>query len=305
MLIRRAYAMLLLAGVLLLPGSLAAQAASPVAEGTPAAEDEIVYPQVEMSVPYGDVDPAQQRMNIYKPEPRESPRPAIVLVHGGGFVSGSPEDNYEAPRFANAGFVTFSVGYRLFNEVTGENGFPAALDDVQLAMRWIRAHAAEYNVDPERIGAIGWSTGGQLAGLLGTMETRDTALPLQEFSSRVTCAVSISGDLDLTVPLSPSWAQLYEWIIGGTLKDDPELYEAASPVFHVDADTVPFLMTHGTADVDSPVQQSRNMVVALTDAGIEFVHAEFPGKDHGEATSQEQTWVLALTFVQYQLHPEA
>lgn len=268
--------------------------------------EEIDYPHFEQFVVYGEDDPDRQYLSVYALEPREMPRPAVVLIHGGGFVFGSPLDMFGNTRpFVDAGFVTFSIGYRLFDEATGANQFPAALDDVQLAVRWIRAHAAEFNVDPDRIAAVGPSTGGHLAGLLGTMETRDPSAPLQEYSSRVNCVVSVSGDLDLTAPFEPTfWAPLYAEIMGGTLEEHPELHQAASPVFHVDEDTVPFMMAHGTADIDSPFQQSRNMVVALTDAEIEYVYAEFPGKDHGGVIGQPQTWALALTFVTYQLHPE-
>lgn len=280
---------------IVMSSAVAAQEATPTDE---------TWPQFAQNVVYGEADPTQQVMNIYTLEPRDKPRPVVVLVHGGAFVWGSPTDMSSSARmFTDQGFVTFSIGYRLFDEVTGENSFPAALDDVQLAVRWIRANAAEFNVDPERIAAIGVSTGGQLAGLLGTMETRDTALPLEEFSSRVTCVVSISGDLDLRVPLDPSWIPLYNEIIGGTLEDHPELYAASSPAFHVDEETGPFMVVHGNADVDSPFQQALNMVAALAAANIEYVFAEFPGGDHIGVISQPQSWQLALTFVTYQLHP--
>jgi acetyl esterase/lipase len=306
MISNRALASLILLGILLLPGLATAQDASPGAEGTPMAEEITEWPHTELGIVYGDDAPDKQIMHAITQEPRESPRPAVVLIHGGGLVFGEPADMIgNAGPFVDAGFVTFSIGYRLFNEATGANQFPAALDDVQLAMRWIRAHADEFNVDPDRIAAVGPSTGGHLAGLLGTMETRDPSAPLQEYSSRVTCVVSVSGDLDLTVPFEPTfWAPLYAKIMGGSLEEHPELHQAASPVFHVDADTVPFMMAHGTADIDSPYQQSRNMVAALTEAEIEYVYAEFPGKDHGGVIGQPQTWDLALTFVEYQLHPE-
>jgi acetyl esterase/lipase len=291
--------------VVLFPCHVTAQDSTPVSGSSPASESGTTWPQFEQGVVYGETDPAQQVMNVYTLEPREKPRAAVVLIHGGAFVWGSPvEMSGSAAMFTDRGFVTFSIGYRLFDEATGENPFPAALDDVQLAVRWIRANAAEFNVDPDRIAAIGVSTGGQLAGLLGTMETRNTTLPLQEYSSRVTCVVSISGDLDLRVPLDPSWIPLYNEIMGGTLEEHPELYEASSPAFLVDENTVPFMVVHGNADVDSPFQQAQNMVAALAEADIEYVFAEFPGGHHIGVISQPQSWDLALTFVTYQLHPE-
>jgi acetyl esterase/lipase len=273
-------------------------------DSTPAAV-EPERPPMEQGVVYGQDDPTRQLMHVYRQAPRDDPRPAIVVIHGGGFVYGDPSEFQRyAEVFVEKDFVTFLIGYRLFNQASGENAFPTALDDVQLAVRWIRAHAEEFNVDPDRIGAVGASTGGQLAGLLGTMETRDPAAPLAEYSSRVNAVASFSGDLDQTVPLSESWAPLYAEIIGGTLAEHPELYEAASPVTYVDADTAPFLITHGTNDVDSPPEQSLNMVAALTEAGIEFVYAEFPGKDHIGAIFFQPVWQLAATFMDYQLRPD-
>lgn len=290
---------LLVLGVSLLCSPLLALAQ----ESTPAVELE--RPPMERGVVYGEDDPTRQLMHVFRQAPRDDPRPAVVVIHGGGFVSGNPSEfQSNAEVFVDSNFVTFLVGYRLFDQATGENPFPIALDDVQLAVRWIRAHAEEFNVDPDRIGAVGASTGGQLAGLLGTMETRDPSAPYAEYSSRVNAVASISGDLDMTVPFSEDWALLNEQIIGGTLTEHPEFYEAASPASHVDADTAPFLITHGTNDVDSPPEQSLNMVQALSEAGIEFVYAELPGKDHLGAIFAPQVWQLAATFMTYQLHPD-
>jgi acetyl esterase/lipase len=294
----RLFFMVLVALVIFSPSMVVAQDATPAAV-------EPERPAMERGVVYGEDDPTRQLMHVFRQVPRDDPRPAVIVIHGGGFVYGDPSEfGRNAEVFVDNEFVTFLIGYRLFDQVTGENQFPTALDDVQLAVRWIRAHAEEFNVDPDRIGAVGASTGGQLAGLLGTMETRDPSAPLADYSSRVNAVASISGDLDLTVPLSESWAPLYDQIIGGTLAEHPELYEAASPVTYVDADTVPFLITHGTNDTDSPHQQSLNMVEALSEAGIEFVYAELPGKDHFWAISAPQVWQLAATFMDYQLRPD-
>lgn len=303
--VRTTLAMLFVLAAILMSGVVGAQVSTPAPGSSPESESAVEWPQLKQNIVYGEADPSYQFMNVHTLEPREAPRPAVVIFHGGGFVWGAPADVSDwATAFAERGFVAFSVGYRLYNEITGENQYPAALDDVQLAVRWIRANAAQYNVDPDRIAAVGASTGGQLAALLGTIETRDTSLPLQEYSSRVTCVVSISGDLDLRVPLEGFWVPLYNDIMGGTLEEHPELYEASSPAFHVDEETAPTMVVHGTADIDSPFQQAVNMVEALASAEIEYVFAEFPGNDHMGTILQRQSLELALTFVTYQLQPE-
>jgi acetyl esterase/lipase len=194
----------------------------------------------------------------------------------------------------------------MFDLATGANKWPAQLDDAQRAVRWVRAHAAEYNVDPDRICALGHSSGGQLAELLGTMDTRDDSDPdLAAYSSRVNCVVGLAGDADLTVPYDQQeFMDINVGLLGGTLAEHPELYRAASPVFHVDSKTVPMLIIHGSADEYTPVEQARHMVDAMHEAGAEVVYAEFPGQTHMGILSLEQTGKLIDAFFTYELHPE-
>ena len=111
-------------------------------------------------------------LDVYRPPARPAPRPAMVLVHGGGMWTGSRADMADPARhLARAGYVAFAVDYRLVDAAAARHRWPAQLDDVQLAVRWVRANAGRYGVDPERVGAYGWSAGGQLAALLGTRDT--------------------------------------------------------------------------------------------------------------------------------------
>ena len=153
---------------------------------------------VERDVVYGVVAGEPLLLDVYRSLPRGEPRPAVVLIHGGGMWTGSRAHmEHPAQQLARAGYVAFSVDYRLVDAAAGRHRWPAQLDDVQRAVRWVRAHAADYGVDPMRVGAYGWSAGGQLAALLGTRDTRDATAPLASYPSRVACVVDLAGDVDL------------------------------------------------------------------------------------------------------------
>src|SRR4029077_3790213 len=159
---------------------------------------------------------------------------------------------------------------------------PAQLDDVQRAVRWVRANASKYGVDPDRVGAYGWSAGGQLAALLGTRDTRDAASPLAAYPSRVACVVDLAGDVDLAAYTSPPALDEGVALLGGTPAQVPERYREASPLSWIDARTAPFLVIHGAQDDVVPVSQSRGLVSALRAAGVESEYAELHDACHGD-----------------------
>jgi acetyl esterase/lipase len=267
-------------------------------------DGDVTWPQLTGSLEYGD-DSAQV-FRLYELEPRAEPRPAVVLFHGGGLVYGEPfQDADWAKWLAEQGYVTFMAGYRLFDPDTGENPWPAQLDDAQRAIRWIRAHADEFNVDPERVCAIGHSSGGQLAGLLGTTEVVDDAdADLAGVSSRVDCVVSVSGVADMMVPGAGTlWSEVFTQMFGATAEEVPDVWQAASPAYNVDGETVPFLVIHGNHDEDVSAEMARNLAAALAEAGVEFVYAEVP-TDHFDVLDLELTRSLQEAFLSSQLHPE-
>jgi len=265
------------------------------AQDTPRLPTEIVH-----DLAYGE-DERYHLMDAVRPKDRSTPVPAVVLLHGGSFVQGSRSDMFTFATFlAMAGYAAYSVEYRLFDRSTGANAWPAALDDVQRAVRWLRANAAEQGVDIDRIGAIGPSTGGHLAGFLGTRETRDNGNPaLAEHPSKVACAVAMAGEMDFTIPLGPDDATLYAALIGGTPGQPPpdDAYRDLSPMTFVDGSTAPFLIVHGAANPWVSVEHSRHMVEALHMAGVEAIYAEFPDLAHLEVFNWSLVGSLVLAFL--------
>ena len=156
-------------------------------------------------LPYRTGASKQWRLDLaMKKDSNGKPRPGIVVIHGGGWVEGDRSSfasrkhgvSGNIEEFADLGFVAATINYRL----SGEALFPTALEDCKCAVRWLRAHAKEYNLDPKQIGAYGNSAGGHLAMLLG-MVGKEAGLegdgPYPEESSAVQAMVSDSGPIDL------------------------------------------------------------------------------------------------------------
>ncbi len=281
-------------------GSAAAQDASPgAARGAV---------ELERDIAYGEAGGEPLVLDVYRPPARDAPRPAVILIHGGGWTVGIDRSvNVEpAQELATAGYVAFNLAYRLMGGEATPNTWPAQLDDVQRAVRWVRANAAAYGVDPERIGSYGGSAGGHLAAMLGVRETRDNADPeLAGFSSRVTYVVDLAGDMDLTIPYPQEIdRQIAVNLLGGKAAEEPEAYLDASPLAWVDGDTAPFLIVHGAADDANPVAHSRRMVEALHEAGVEVVYAEFPRLGHLDVFAWELHGPWTLTFLAVHLQPD-
>ena len=257
----------------------------------------------ERGVVYGTVEDEPLLLDVFRPPARAAPRPAVVLVHGGGMWTGSRADMADPARqLARAGYVAFAVDYRLVDAASGRHRWPAQLDDVQHAVRWVRANAARYGVDPGRVGAYGWSAGGQLAALLGTRDTRDAASPLAAYPSRVACVVDLAGDVDLAAYTSPPALDEVVALLGGTPAQVPERYRDASPLSWIDARTAPFLVVHGAPDDVVPVAQSRRLVSALRAAGVEVEYAELPDAGHGDL-DWSRVGPAALAFLGRHLRP--
>lgn len=265
------------------------------------------WPQVQQNIVYGEAGGQKLLLDVYGADPAVT-RPAVIFVHGGSWSGGSKSDlGFAAAAIARQGYVGFSVDYRLLRD--GKNRYPAQLDDVQRAVRWVRAHAAQYGVDPERIGALGASAGGHLVALLGTTETRDNSdAELAPYSSRVQCVVDLYGPTDFTAALtmtdeekqamaaSPAGQTLLEFL--GPLPQSADNYREASPITHIDKKTVPFLIFHGGKDTLVPVEQSQRFDAALRAAGIESKLVVFSEAGHGytEPGPLAQTFALAQQF---------
>lgn len=253
--------------------------------------------QTQSGLVYGDVDGSQLLLDVYLPADGATSRPAVLLFYGGGFGMGDRSWMAEhAIGLAEAGCVAVTPDYRLLDGVGG-NLWPAQLDDAQRAVRWVRANAERYGVDPDRVGAYGHSSGGLSAAHLGVRETHDNAdASLARYSSRVACAIDIASVTDVTSS-SPNPGIEAEFVgqLGGTRQELPDAYVDVSPVSHVDADTVPFLLLYGIDDTFVSIEQGRRLAAVLHAADGEVVYGEFAGIDHLDwSWRRSALWSLAF-----------
>jgi acetyl esterase/lipase len=277
---------------------LASAALSPLLfTPTTAQEATPVSPSQMRDVSFGEVAGRKMQLDVWSPPPRESPRPAIVVLYS------SPEyQNSHAFELASSGYVVFAIAFLALPDTT----WPGEFDQVQRAVRWARANAVTYGVDPERIGSYGHSAGGQLSALLGVRDTRDNSDPaLASYSSRVQCVVSLSGIQDLSIPfLFRDVQTAVEEFLGGTREEVPDNWRDASPISWVDRNSAPFLMIHGTREEAPTVEHSRAMEMALHEAGVPVVYYEDPDANHETTNTWSFVGPWVLTFFAIHLDPE-
>ena len=229
-------------------------------------------------------------MTIYEPEePRDELRPGMVLIHGGAWRFGPRWQQWWYCRaFARAGYVVMSVDYRLLPHYS----FPECLHDCKAAVRWLRMHAEEYHVDPNRIVAFGASAGGHLAALLA-VTTPEHGLEGTEnlgVSSEIRAAISLYGVLDLTkyrergrlgLSRGKTVKALLKFAGTEVAKEGEDPLEAASPISYVHADMAPVFLAHGKSDRLVHYKQSEAFYNRLRELGVPTKLLAYPRRGHG------------------------
>jgi acetyl esterase/lipase len=241
---------------------------------------------VERGIVYHREPRRRVRLDIYRPAvASEEPRPAVIQVHGGGWILGSrleqgiPLLNHLA---AN-GWIGFNVDYWLSPRAT----MPAQVIDVKRAIAWVRAHADDLGVDPQRIALTGGSAGGHLTALAAlTADDRSLQPGFEGADVSVAAAVPFYGLYDLTDPERAFMPGIRDWllpqvVIKRDLASDRAAYEAASPTHRVHPDAPPFLVFHGDQDTLVPVGDARTFVRRLAEVSRNPVrYVELPGAEH-------------------------
>jgi acetyl esterase/lipase len=220
-------------------------------------------------VVYGRGGDVELRLDLARPADATKPAPCVLVIHGGAWRSGNKAMHLtEVQRFAEEGYVSATVQYRL----CPEHPFPAQVEDVKCAVRYLRAHADQYGIDPKRIGAVGFSAGAHLSMLLGTMGSEDGfegdgGWPDQ--SSQVQAVVSFFGPTDLAADDIPERSiPLVNTFIGGPKSEKLKAFQDASPITYVSPGDAPMLLLQGTDDPLVPHSQAIKMVNAMTRADV-------------------------------------
>jgi acetyl esterase/lipase len=261
------------------------------ASGNPASEltqrpEQGNTPLVEVEriedVVYGKGGGRELRLDIVRPR-KKSPTlmPVVVWVHGGAWWAGSRKGG-PGRILAGHGYFVASIEYRL----SGEAKFPAQIEDCKCAVRYLRAHARKYNIDPDRMGAWGSSAGGHLVALLGTSggaKDLEGKGGWEDQSSRVQAVCDWFGPTDF-----PKMGRPHEdtnspecQLVGGTLTDKADVVRTANPITYVSPDDPPFLVMHGENDNTVPINQSELLCEALKNTGVEVTLVRVKNAGHG------------------------
>lgn len=254
-----------------------------------------------------------QKLDLYLPE-GDGPFPLVIMVHGGGFMFGDKADGMGltgVDQLLEQGYAVSSINYRL----SGEAQYPAQIFDAKAAVRFLRANAAEYKLNPEKFGAWGASAGGNLVALLGTTcgvsELEGAELGNADQSSCVQAVVDWFGPIDFLkldeqftgteCPVNHNDADSPESrLLGAPVQSVPDLAATANAMTYVSSDDAPFFIQHGSADCNIPPVQGQNLADALAAAiGSENVtFTLLDGAGHGgDAFNSAENVALVLEFL--------
>jgi acetyl esterase/lipase len=232
--------------------------------------------RVEVDVAYL-ADDRKEKADLYFPKemPANVKLPAVIWIHGGGFNDGDKAKGRET-NFCHEmvlhGYVSMSINYKL-RRMKDQVTWPQCVYDAKSAVRWLRANADKFGIDPERIAVAGGSAGGNLAAMLAVTGPADGLEPTGEGSTKVSCAIDFYGAVDL---LKYHDMKMF----AKTRTEAPELYVKGSPITHVDAQDAPLLLIHGTKDETVALSQSESLASKCKAAGLEHELIVVPDAPH-------------------------
>jgi len=268
----RVSAVLLVLAGLSLPIGAAFQDAASAAEALALRFDALPGVRYRPGLVYARRGDEALRLDLAVPTVR-GPGSVVLYVHGGGWHGGSrKEGTVWLAALARAGYAAATVDYRLAPKYR----WPAQLDDVREAVRWLRAHAAAEGYDAQRVALIGWSAGGHLACMLALHGSQAD----EPGAARVYAAVALSPLTDLTAGYWDRIPHSGRKLLGASRAEAPERYRAASPVAWVDPEDPPILLVHGLDDPVSPADQSLRLIRALRRVGAHGELLALPGQGH-------------------------
>lgn len=235
----------------------------------------------------------RQKLDLYLPPLGDEPLPLVVYIHGGAFRMGGKEDGVPL-ELLDEGYAIASINYRLSQHAL----WPAQIEDCKAALRWLRAHAEEYGIDPARVASYGPSAGGHLASMLGTaghVRAFDMGEHL-DMPSSVIAVVDLFGPTDfLQMDAQRMAAGMVHddadspesELVGGPIQENADAVARANPITYVTAEAPPFLVLHGDRDPLVPYHQSVLLVAALEQAGVPVTFRTVEGGGHGGFTDPE------------------
>ena len=231
-------------------------------------------------IEYKNINGKSLQLDIYRPKNLDKPAPLLVFIHGGSWKSGKRSDYLVyLISYAQKGYITATVSYRLLRD----SPYPACIEDITDAIRWVHGNAENYGYDPSRIALIGGSAGAHLALLAAygweKNETITDSAGSAIYTRMVKAVVDIYGPVDLTTEYARN-QPLVTSFLASKWDEAPEIFKEASPVNYLDKSDPPTLILHGTTDRLVPVSQSDMLKNKLDSLGVPCVLHRLPGWPH-------------------------
>lgn len=249
---------------------------------------------VEYNRPYVERDSGPLSADVYMPHDGAGPFPGMLVVHGGAWRMGSRADLAAIARaLAEHGYVAVAIDYRL----APHDKFPAQINDCQAAVRWMRSHAKKFKIDPDRLGGFGYSAGGHLVALLGTLgdnDLREKGVAKDAPSARLQVIVAGGAPCDFRV--MPADSQQIAFWLGGSRSEKPDAYRDASPATYIKAGDPPMFFFHGKQDFIVPVESPTRMVELLKNAGGTAEMCTINDAGHIQALFDQNAMQRGLAF---------
>jgi len=262
--------------------------------------------EAKKDVTYATVGDTKLQLDLYSPKGLDHPVPAIVVIHGGGWMAGKRQDMASlAERLAEHGFVAATISYRF----APKHRFPAQIEDAKAAVRYLRANAKELNIDRNKIGATGGSAGGHMAMMLGLMDSADGMEGdggNPEQPSKVQCVVNFVGPVNLVrESYTPAQTQILTAWVGGDPKEKQDAVKAGSPFTYISKGDAPMLCFFGTKDPLVSHDQAMVVADALTKAEVPGRVELLLGAGHGWGGEEmERTVEATLEFFDEHLNDD-
>lgn len=265
---------------------------------------------------YAGTSLSTQKLDLYVPAGATAATPVVIWIHGGGWTGGDKALNPSSfqLRYAQNGYAVASINYRLSSQAI----FPAQIHDCKAAIRWLRANAAQYNLDTTKFAVWGSSAGGHLAALLGTsndvVEMEGSVGGNEQHSSRVQAVVDWYGPTDFLQMDTQTASQgcgtgnhnaassAESMLVGCQIQTCPTTVQRANPMTYFSADDPPFFIQHGTADCTVPTGQSQILQSLLQGGGHDTAFIPLSGAGHGGPQfSAESNLLLVDAFLDAKL----
>ena len=245
--------------------------------------------QEHKNLVYKTIDSTSLKLDIYEPKALKKDAPLIIFIHGGAWEKGKKSNVlHYLISYAQKGYITATIQYRL----SGVAKYPAQILDVEDAVKWLKFHAKDYNINVNKVAIAGGSAGAHLAMQYAYTHSSNT-VDSNGISTNVQAVINIYGPSDLTTEIAKKEKRVHR-LFGKTYEEAPQLYKQASPILYVNKDSPPTISFHGTLDELVPYGQSKKLHETLQTYRVPSYYHELKGWPHAMDLSAK-----VFSYIQY------